>query len=296
MRQKVDNKTKAIIFCGGGLIKYNHQFLSEPVEAVIEYAEKINIPVMMSAVGVEGYDMHNNECITLKQALNLPCVKYITTRDDINLLQSSWVENKIKTGLVLDPACYSNQIIPPNEKQTGVIGLGIGREGLFADYDVNVSDESISTLWKNLYNRLTKLGFECRFFTNGLPEDQEFAEKIVDELHLDKYHALISRPTTTKELCDTISSMSGIIATRLHSCIISYSYSVPFVGLVWNQKQKLFGHCIDREWAFIDSDLFTADYIVECLQKSMEMETIASLPEKNNTKYWIEQFLDECVY
>ena len=51
---------------------------------ILNISQSKNIPVMLSAVGVEGYDVGFKECLRLKKALNLDCVKTITTRDDID--------------------------------------------------------------------------------------------------------------------------------------------------------------------------------------------------------------------
>ena len=61
----------------------------------------------MNAVGVEGFDGSDERCLKLKGALNQPCVKGITVRDDFDLLvrhylddEKEWLER------VLDPAAF----------------------------------------------------------------------------------------------------------------------------------------------------------------------------------------------
>ena len=90
IQEIADKNTKAIIFSGGGIIKYKYQFFYLYIDALTYYAEKHNIPVMISAAGIEGFDASDKKCQRLVRALNRSCVKMITTRDDIDLLKKSY--------------------------------------------------------------------------------------------------------------------------------------------------------------------------------------------------------------
>ncbi|SDB46843.1 Polysaccharide pyruvyl transferase family protein WcaK [Pseudobutyrivibrio sp. YE44] len=233
--------TRAIIFVGGGLIKYKHQIIAEPMITVLNYAEKLNIPVMLSAVGVEGYGEKDALCQQLKAAINQKCVQAITTRDDLELLKSSYVVNdNIAVARVADPACSINGLYKNNGKVAKRIGLGIGRRGLFQDYENAISDEYVAEFWAKLYSLIKENGYDCYFFTNGLPADDAFARAIMKQYNIPS-NLLLERPKTLEQLISQISSFEGMVVTRLHSSIIGYSYAVPCISLVWNQKQVMFG-------------------------------------------------------
>lgn len=113
MNRKLTKDVSAVIFVDGGLIKYKHQFISKPVSLLIEECDKRNISVMLSAVGVEGYDS-SDECQEFKKYLNRNCVKRISTRYDFITLQQKYVYNKnIKCPRVADPAISIADIYPP---------------------------------------------------------------------------------------------------------------------------------------------------------------------------------------
>lgn len=294
----ISDDTKAIIFTGGGLIKYEHQFLSEPVIAVINYVNTKNIPVMISATGIEGYDDSNNACTKLKNALNSSCIKMITTRDDIDLLNEKWVvHNCIETALVADPACSLSLKYATQQRCHKLIGLGIGRENLFMDYGCNISNQIIMNIWRELYLKLKNNGFDCVFFTNGLKEDEEFAKKIVGLIGEKEERIMLPKPISVRELANNISLLDGAIVTRLHSSIISYSYNIPFVGLVWNKKQKMFGQRIGHPECFLENDDINADIIYERF-----MHIYNDITFKRDDKYcastslYIERFLKEYAY
>lgn len=296
--QLIDSDTKAIIFVGGGLVKYEHQFLSKPLIQIIQFAEKINVPVMLSAVGVEGYDSRCVDCMELKRTLNSHCIKRITTRDDLELLDSDWIENAaIKTARVADPACSISAVYPrhhPVQKKT--IGLGIGRQKLFCDYGVQLNDDYIADFWCDLYRRLTDSGFRCVFFTNGLRDDHAFAVKIVNKLQLNLREALLRRPTTVKELAYDISGLDGAIVTRLHAAIISFSYAVPCISLVWNNKQRMFGNIIDRPECFVNPSDLNADYVFDAFIRAYKKNKANNYNRYlNSTKYHLNEFLREYV-
>ena len=52
----------AIVFAGGGFLKFRTQGLNYYVEQIVKIAKKHNIPIMMNGVGIEGYDENDIRC------------------------------------------------------------------------------------------------------------------------------------------------------------------------------------------------------------------------------------------
>lgn len=97
----------AIVFAGGGFLKFRTQGLNYYVEQIMKIARKNNIPVMMNGVGIEGYSETDIRCQRLKKAINQDCFKVITTRDDIDTLKNNYIVNpNIKIAHVGDPALW----------------------------------------------------------------------------------------------------------------------------------------------------------------------------------------------
>lgn len=290
----IDSETKAIIFVGGGLIKYKKQMLCRPISATIDLAEKYNIPVMLSAIGVEGYDETNAECVMLKKSLNSSVVRCITTRDDIVLLSKDYVFNKaIRIKKVFDPACSLCEYIKPEIRINSkpVIGLGIARSGLFFDYGLDVSEEYLTNLWVSIIQRLKNYGYDVRLFTNGHKDDYSYALRISNIVG--NQVLIEKRPTTLKKLVNIICGYNGIIATRMHSCILAYSYNIPACGLVWNNKLKMFGESINREKYYYEVDDLKADTIVEGL---LDYMLIGNEQKKHSsTEREISLFIDSVM-
>ncbi|MEH7495820.1 polysaccharide pyruvyl transferase family protein, partial [Neobacillus niacini] len=276
----INNETLAIVFAGGGLIKYKQQLCHHYIDVITEYADKHNIPVMISGAGVEGYDELNRECQMLKRALRRSCVKVITTRDDLSLLTEFYCENtNIRTAQVADPACSINSIYPefykkkPSNylnKNKMCIGIGVGRSNLFADYGINISEQQLLTFYKELVHELENKGYDWKIFTNGLNYDQRFAEKIVSYLGKSECdNVLIKKPSNIEELLEIINNFDATIVCRLHASIISYSYDIPTLGLVWNNKQKMFGESIGHPERFLDMKNLSAKTVVNIMENAI---------------------------
>lgn len=295
--ETITKETKAIIFCGGGIINFKHLFTSKPIYRVIQLAEQFNIPVMFSACGIEGFNPNDFRCKLLQRAMNSKVVKIITTRDDFKRLSSNYIKrSSIKTARVADSVCSINSFIPQSKKQDKTIGLGIAHPRLFKKYGIDCSEDRFLKLWINIIRELTNKGYKCRIFTNGAHDDYMFSTRVAQAIG--DSDILESRPYSVETLASMISSYSGIIATRMHSAIIAYSYGVPAVGIVWNNKQLMFGKSIGRREYFIEARNFRSDVIVDKMIKFLEEGYDESKRDNYiaSTSSYIEKFLNNYVF
>ena len=272
--QYIDGETKAVIFAGGGILKFKYQMFQRYIDAVTRYAEKKRIPILMNAVGVEGYDPKSRECRILKKALNRKCVRYISTRDDIKTLKKDYCANRQITKKVADPACSISDFIPKKRKQTDkiTIGLGVVREGLFSDNGIDMSREEMLAFWSELYAEIEKRGFDCKLFGNGALSDQKFLEDLLKYMRIsrkDWEKVAYRRPVSVEDLVDIINSFDGIIAGRLHAAVIAYSYNVPAVELVWNNKQLMFGQAIGFPERFVPAGGSDVRHLVDLMERAI---------------------------
>ena len=231
----------AIVFSGGGFIKFRTQGLNYLDEQILKIANKRNIPVMMSAVGIEGYDSKDIRCQRLKKALNFPVVKVITTRDDIETLENSYLQRKeIISEKVADPVLWLGQMLgfPPHSNQK-LIGLNLINPENFRDYGGKLSSDRVLNFYKNLIVELQLEGAKFRLFTNGMKSDMAFGERLLKDLNLPA-STLLPAPATSKELITDILSFDIILAARMHAGIVSTALGVPTVGLIWSEKIELF--------------------------------------------------------
>ena len=262
-----------VVFAGGGIIKHSKENFWDAIYSIIKYCENNSIPVYFNAVGIEGFDEDNYYSQIIKKYINYSCVKMITTRDDYDSLQK-YVEDKNKVAIVGDPALWCPETykdIKHNE-ESETIGIGVIRSNIYIDYGFDVEPKEVIDVYVNVIKELNKRGYKWKLFCNGMKSDYKTGLKILKELGLneDKKY-IVSRPTTAKELIKTICSFKAVIAARLHANIISAAYNIPAVGIVWNDKLKLFGNLLDIGDRFIEpKDFNNSKYIVDALERAIK--------------------------
>lgn len=262
-----------IVIVGGGMIKYKYQHFWLYLSGLIDAAERVGVPIVLNALGVEGYNENDPRCQILKRALNNPAVKVITTRDDIDTLQKCYLRGnrQVISRKVADPAVYAADAYNVQQsKNLGCVGVGLIRGNIFKDNEVTLSKEDVAMLYINILTELDSRGIAWKVFTNGLPADLELAHEIFTAIGKSNEVDNILVPQTAKQLLEIIAGFNAVIAARLHACIISYSLNIPAVGLVWNDKLLLFGESIGHPERFITSDKFDKAYIVNQLEKAQE--------------------------
>ena len=259
----------AVVFAGGGVIKYKNEEFDKYTIEIIEEAEKYSVPVFFNAVGVEGFDGQDERCLALKQALNYSCVKSISIRDDMDTMQNGYIERPdIRVKSVVDPAVWSDKVYTDDTPKTEYIGLGVAREKLFSDYGIQgVDREYLLEFWKEVANKLEAEGLKWKIFTNGLNSDEAFANEVLEYIgHGEK----VAQPQNVGELVKTIKSFKGIIACRMHTNIVAYSFRVPSIGLVWNDKLTFWGEKSGYPERYITYENLTPENTVEALKTALK--------------------------
>lgn len=270
----IDKDTAAVIFVGGGLIKYgSKQDLPALMKPYILRADELCVPVMFNAVGIEGFDGENEECLMLRELMNKPCVKCITTRDDIELLRSSFIlRDDIVTKKVPDPACRTAEFFPQEHKKSGVIGIGVARGGLFTDHGGKNGEKELLDIWAQIISELEKRGLKWKIFSNGILSDLHFGEKLLEHIGRaeEKDALILPQPRKVEQFVSDVNSFDGIIACRLHASIIAYSFKIPAVEIVWNIKQRIFGDWIGVPERFLDERTLDPALLVERLVTALD--------------------------
>lgn len=261
-----------VVVVGGGLIKFKYQYFWAEVSGLIRAADKLNIPLVLNAVGIEGYDEFDLKCQVLKNSLNSKCVQSITTRDDINSLQLNYLfpENRGVARLVADSAVHASEVYSINAENSDLIGVGLIRGNIFKDNGLPLSKEKLTEFYSDLLSELEKRNLKYQLFTNGLESDLELVRDTFNNLGQEFDSKKILIPRTAKELVNIIAGFNSIIAARLHACIISYSLQIPCIGLVWNNKISMFGNIIGKPERFINFNEFNAEKIVDQLLYAMK--------------------------
>lgn len=268
-----------LIFVGGALItyKYNRNFHS-PIYDLIQVANDNNIKVIFNSVGIEGgYDLSYESCKMVKEYLNMPNVVSISTRDDFETLKK-YVPKK---NIFLTSDSVSNLgNFYKYELQKKGIGIGLIAPSKFNEYSDNcLSEEYINIINETIdYCKTNNLAF--KLFTNGHIEDYKFGEFLLKENNLNQEY-LLKQPFTHEDLIMDINSFENVICSRLHSCIIAYSFNIPFIGIDWNGKIDFFGKITDL-----------SDFIISPSKLSSNQKLIKKLFEFKEDYYQSKKVYD----
>lgn len=295
----LNSDTVAIIFFGGGIIKYGHPLmLGYCMEPYIRRADELGIPVMISAVGVDGYDPDNDECRVFSEILNLPCIKAVTVRDDIELLKNSYMgSSKVRIKKVPCPTLLCNELFPMGTlKEEKTIGLGVIKPDKMTEIHPGFTEEKQIALWRDIAAGIEARGFRWVFFSNGIPAEYDFAKKILRSMKIPASEdTLLPAPKSLHQLLDSLNLFEGIIASRFHAALPSYSYNIPFVELIWNIKQIHFAKDMHLEDRFFDPEKVSASAIVERLFEVMNAPQPEMPVDPQKTAHELERFLKSVI-
>ena len=261
-----------VIFPGGGLIKYRVEKLPFAMEKYIFPAEHYGVPVYLNSVGVEGYDEQDEKCRLLCDMLSCHCIKGVTCRDYADFLNTYYLQNELKSIRVSDPAIWAADVYGISKDPCSqIIGLGVGRAGLFTDYGTDFSKDEQLALWKEIIDELDSKGIRWKLFTNGLKADEDFLLELSEYIgRADELREIsVEKPETPVELVETISGFKGVIALRMHANIVACALDIPCVGLVWNDKMSAFAQNIGVPHRFLTYDKFDAKYIIQILEDAL---------------------------
>ncbi|KIR02416.1 hypothetical protein P261_01231 [Lachnospiraceae bacterium TWA4] len=205
-------------------------FISE----FIKHLEEKQIPVFFNACGT-GPAWSPYVRTKLADALQSPVVKYLSTRDNKELIQSRYMKNsEISIYTVSDPALWCNEVYGiEKDNDSNVLGLGL----MYAT-SLNVKTET--KFWKKIVKYLNKRKIKWQFFINGSAEDLVYANYILSQLDGEEINKDIAVPNIPVDLIKIISGYKSIISFRLHSHIVATSLGIPGVAIVWDEKLQFF--------------------------------------------------------
>lgn len=287
----------AIVFAGGGFLKFRTQGLNYYVEQIMKIARKNNIPVMMNGVGIEGYSETDIRCQRLKKAINQDCFKVITTRDDIDTLKNNYIVNSnIKIAHVGDPAlwvpeCYNMR---RNENPSNVVGINVIRGRVYQAYGNTLSEFELLNFYKKLVQGVEERGWDWVLFSNGMAADQKFGAMLLRALGCSDRRKILPTANNSVEFLEQIRSFKLVFGARLHACITSYALDVPVVGLIWSEKLRIFADVIGKKDSFFEENELNIDNILDAMEREMNANYDKTIRDdlRTRTKNYLEMFMD----
>lgn len=273
--RKAISAADVVVFGGAPLFNYAYQNFYLRTIRTIELAEEYGVPVLFSSIGVEPYSAKHPKSQALKEALQLPCVRQITTRDDFESVKKYAEGTDIATAHVSDPAVFADVVFGrPAPRVAGGgskkrIGLIVTRAGIFKDNRIDFSEEDQHNFWKEIIGRLEASGYDYKLFTTGHFSDEVFLDNLVrkESIPASRVSITVNSP---EELINELSVCDGIIAYRLHASITSFAYGIPSIGLSWNFKVPYFYESVGYGKRALPPGEWKADRVIASLEDAMK--------------------------
>lgn len=258
-----------VVFPGGGIFECTsqHQYCLM-IDMVSKLCEKQDIPVFFNAAGLVVDERHMYGWGKLRRALGRRSVKAVTCRDGVEWVNSHLLPPGKSARLVPCSALYASEAFGVTwEPEKNAAGIGVIRGNVLSSYGKSFSEEDLLSMYKEIIQELSGMGFRCYIFTDGFIGDYKFACSLSEKA---PEAVLLPRPVEASVLVRQISRFSAIVTARLHSCITAYSLGVPMVGLVWNKKVSDFFSLIGKPHAAIEPERFSPEEVIRTLQGELE--------------------------
>lgn len=216
------------------------------------------VPVVVHGVGVSRNWTQRGKALFAR--LFAADLRAVGVRDELS--RTAW-ENQTDGAspaprLTRDPGllaarCYARPAAP-----AGRVGLCVTAPMILAYHaDGGIAGGSGLGFFASLAVVLAGQARGGALFCNGAAEDraalaQVAAHPDVAPLITAGKLSLVPPPETPAELVEAIGGLSGVIAHRLHACIVAHAFGVPAVGLGWDRKLDSFFASVDRSGFFVD--------------------------------------------
>ena len=248
-----------VIECGS--LKYGTQRLWIYYSLVIDIAQKYNVPVMLNAMNIQSYNEHDPRCIYLQKHLCSPRVKMITTRDGEAGVKKLREDYRIPETVICEAVGDMGFWIPETydvyKKNDRVVGVNLIDGGVFTRYGGKLTEERQLDIYLSLLRGLDDAGIKWSLFTNGLPRDKKFGEKLLKLYGDDSLE--IATAKNAQEYVEMVSGFGAIVGARLHACITAYTLGIPFVGFIWGEKLKSYAEMARTKELFLDEETLLKD-------------------------------------
>lgn len=263
-----------------GMLKYSTQDFSYVFHLINKLATKYGKSVLMSAMSPQKADDKDWRYRQLVEAVNMPSVKMITTRDGqkgVDIIRKDYIRRDITCDYVGDPAlwipdCYGVEQKKKREvMERPHVGINIIREGIFDDYNKSFSDERLFQLYVQLIELINAKGWRWSVYTNGMESDWKVLRKLQQHIGFSDGH-VTQQYTSAKDYVTKISDFDAVFGARLHACITPVSLGIPVVGFIWDDKLKHFSETMGIGQFFFQPQEMTAEIILAKLEDALKFD------------------------
>lgn len=270
------------VIAGGALIS-SSLFYALRLNAIVNIAKKNNGKVIFNAVGIEKtirnfglakyvvrHFLKQREVVAFSTRDHVEDVPYVTSRKEF-------------CHQTPDPGLLASEAYNIKRTDTGTVGISVISYNAYLSVVQNdkrareITPDFLIEYWSSIINLLQTNGTPFKILTNGGEADYNMALKLVEYLGIDRDTYLLPLAQTPEELVLQLSQFSYVIAHRLHACIISTSFQIPIIPVVWSDKIQVFANMINNKNAVWPSK----DVNIDVKNLSIDLERIKALKKES---------------
>ena len=258
-----------------GMLKYATQDFSYVFWLINSLCTKYEKDVMMSAMSPQQANDSDWRYRQLVDAVNMPAVKMITTRDGqagVDILKRDYLKRSIFCDYVGDPALWIPDVYKIKtekaESEVAHVGINVIRRGIFEDYNRSLTDEELHKIYVDLICLIEQRGWRWSLFYNGMKSDWNVINELRTEIGFSEEH-IIDGCLDGKMYAEMVSQFDVVFGARLHSCITSVAVGTPVVGFIWEDKIKYFSETMGISDFFFIPQNMTASKIINKMEEAM---------------------------
>ncbi|WP_420335679.1 polysaccharide pyruvyl transferase family protein [Roseibium sp.] len=278
----------AVVIGGGNLFTDMDLNFPTKLASVLSLAAQRQLPIAIYGVGV-GAKWSSAGIRMVSRALSEADVRFVAVRDEAsraNFLSNFGAAYKGDVAVVRDPGLLIARYVasPDTNEQSPTVGVCI-TSALAVRYHsaVEISDTELANWYLGLLTELESRGIKSKLFTNGSPEDVDYATR-----HTTQWNGFVDgggvfKPSTPEELARFVAGTSAVVGFRMHALIAAASYGRRVAALRWDPKLDAFMNSIGRS-----DRLFSACKDEPVKLVNAIVEDLARPPEYSADRYFAD--------
>lgn len=287
-------KNSDLLVIGGGNLIFDLEKKSNAafyLDIPISKAVKHNVPIFILNVGIGPFQTQK-QLTKARQVIGQ--VNYISVRDESSYELLAGLK-KPQLYQTIDPVVFLpkakgtvGEVYPKNSIGISVMDIRLANytEEEYIQYLDCLNDVAQHLI--EVHNK--KIVFFCTEENDlvALSDLRSFITSMASNTE----KCYFSDEVSLEELKNVYLNIEGLIGTRMHSLIISFSQSIPFMGISWQEKVKGFGKMIANEDYIISIEEFLSNKKNKDMLDSLVLN-LADLSKRfSGKKQELEFFLD----
>lgn len=237
-RFEKDIKAADVVVIGGGQILVDRQLgFPLPIATIVNIARRHRKKIVIFSCGADRRQGLIARSIYRRMA---KAATFISVRDSSSKEFLLSLDPKLRVNVHPDVGFLISSVYPATEPvPRAIVGMNIMPYRTLAVFSKAVRRDSkaaYNRAWEVLVGAMLDRGWHVRLMTNGDPLDQSAASKIYQAFSQDERVTLEPAPMCPMDLAHQLQGVTALVATRMHSGIVAYSYGRTVVPICWDKK------------------------------------------------------------